>query len=329
MLTLGDHIGAYQLREVIGSGNSALVYLAEPLHQSGPRVAIKLRSRGQSPHEATLAARFTESARLHLQFCHPNIAWLHESVEAESYQALIIEYLAGGTLADYLKQIGGRMSLEAACLLGVHLCDGLEHMHDIQIIHRDIKPDNLLFADPNDLTSIRIADFDVSKNPYTSPKLTEQGSHVGTLCYTAPEQFNQEKPRPAADVYGLGMVLFEAISGRLPFSSVTAPAIFSRFLDKTPLPLLSSLVPEVSTALDWIIERSLTVEPEERIPSAATFAALLLAVCPTIRSSFKREHELMRLVRLDWLDECIPSSPNPTKQILTQGLAQLGIQLRH
>ena len=176
----------------------------------------------------------------------------------EAFQAVIIEYLQGGTLSQLLKkrQI---LSLDEACLLGVHLADGLEHMHDIQVIHRDIKPDNILFANAQDLSTVRIADFDVSKNPYHSPSLTEKGAHVGTLCYVAPEQFNQEKPRPIADIYSLAMVLSECVSGRLPYDSISLPAIFSHFFDQKPFPKLSQFNAQVSPAFDWIIQKAFLV----------------------------------------------------------------------
>ena len=227
MLKPGGMIGSYRLKYIIGSGNSANVYLAQSEVDPYREVAIKVRTRSQGQHEHILAQRFTESSRLHHMFCHPNIAWLHEVIEDVMYQAVVIEYLSGGTLSDLLKR-KDYLSIDESCLLGAHLADGLEHMHDIQVIHRDIKPDNIIFGDGQKLSTVRVADFDVSKNPYTSPDITEKGAHVGTLCYIAPEQFNQEKPRPAADVYSLGMVLYECMAGRLPYDSVSIPAIFSR-----------------------------------------------------------------------------------------------------
>ena len=326
MFMLGEQIGTYRLQHIIGSGNSATVYLAESLIDQG-QVAIKLRARGQSQYEETLAARFIESSRLHLLFCHPNIAWLHEWIEDQQFQASVIEYLSGGTLTDHLIRSQGRLSIDEACLLGVHIADGLEHMHDIQVIHRDIKPDNLLFADAHQISSIRIADFDVSKNPYTSPNLTEKGAHVGTLCYTAPEQFNQEKPRAVADVYSLGMVLFETMSGRLPFETVSAPAIFSRFLDHSPLPKLSVFVSNLPPEIDWIIERSIVIPIESRIPSAATLATLLLASSPEAQRHFKRTDEVLRLARVDWLELHLPTAPPLVRRGLMEGLTGLGLNI--
>lgn len=325
MLKPGEMIGSYRLDKIIGSGSSASVYLAHSIYNQTP-VAIKLRPRTYGPHENILASRFTESARLHYQFCHPNIAWLHETIEQETYQAVVIEYLQGGTLSELLKrrQI---LSIDEVCLLGVHLADGLEHMHDIQVIHRDIKPDNILFADPQDLSTVRIADFDVSKNPYHSPNLTEKGAHVGTLCYVAPEQFNQEKPRPIADIYSLAVVLFECMSGRLPYDSVSMPSIFSHFLDQKPFPKLSQFNLKVSPAFDWVIEQALMIDPEQRIPSAASFAMLLLALSESTRYRYSRIRVLSLQTRVAWLKSALSTAPKPVQDELYPSLKKLGFEL--
>ena len=322
MLKPEEMIGSYRLDKIIGSGSSASVYLAQSIH-SHHQVAIKLRPRTHGQHESILASRFTESARLHYQFCHPNIAWLHETIEHETYQAVVIEYLQGGTLSELLKR-RQLLSLDEVCLLGVHLADGLEHMHDIQIIHRDIKPDNILFANAQKLSTVRIADFDVSKNPYHSPNLTEKGAHVGTLCYVAPEQFNQEKPRPIADIYSLAIVLFECTSGRLPYASISMPAIFSHFLDQKPFPKLSQFNGQVSPAFDWVIEQALMINPEQRIPSAASFAVLLLALSESARQQYSRVRVLSLQTRVDWLKTALSEAPKPVQDELYPSLRKLG-----
>lgn len=325
MLKPGEMIGSYRLDKIIGSGSSASVYLAYSLHMQ-KLVAIKLRFCTQSQHESLLSARFKESARLHSHFCHPNITWLFEAIETDLYQALILEYLPGGTLSQFLKQ-RGQLNVDEACLIGAHLADGLEHMHDIQVIHRDIKPDNILFMETNELSSIRIADFDVSKNPYHSPNLTEKGAHVGTLSYIAPEQFDHDKPRAIADIYSLGIVLFESIAGRLPYDSVNMSSIFNYFLDHKPFPKLSSFHAGVSPSLDWIIEQALCHDASRRIPSAATFALLLLAASPSSQASFQRLREIKLQTRMDWLTQALTWAPQEVKSDLSHKLNQMGVTL--
>ena len=324
MLKPGEMIGSYRLDKIIGSGSSASVYLARSIYNE-QAVAIKLRPRTHGQYEAILASRFTESARLHYQFCHPNIAWLHEVIETDTYQAVVIEYLQGGTLSELLKQ-RQILTIDEVCRLGVHLADGLEHMHDIQVIHRDIKPDNILFADTKDLSTVRIADFDVSKNPYHSPNLTEKGAHVGTLCYVAPEQFNQEKPRAIADIYSLAMVLFECISGRLPYDSISMPSIFSHFLDQKPFPKPSFFNAQVTPAFDWMIEQASMINPEQRIPSAANLAILLLALSESTRKSYPRIRVLRLQTRVPWLQHALAQAPKGVQNELYPAIKQLGFE---
>ena len=325
-LYTGAYIGHYLVEQTLGSGSSSVVYLARPIegHHSAP-VALKVRARGRGKHEARLAGRFVESARLHKMFCHPNIAWFHELIENERHQIAVLEFLAGGTLTDLLRRRGGKLSYHEVCLLGAHIADGLDHMHDISVIHRDIKPDNILFASPDDIASVRIADFDVSKNPYTSPHYTEKGAHVGTLCYVSPEQFNQEKPRPASDVYSLGMLLYEAISGRLPFEPVSAAAVFSRFLDHKPLPALTQIAPEAEAGLEWVLTRALEVERAERVPSAATFATLLLALSPEARAQFSRLSNMTRKTHVEWIVNQLRAAPYRVQTALITPLREMGL----
>ena len=327
-LKIGDRVGGYKLERVLGSGSSSVVYLARPYSPIDKKlVALKIRVRGVGKHEELLADRFTESARLQSLFCHPHIAWLYEIVEDRQLQATAIEYLEGGTLTDVLKRSGGALSLDHACLLGAQIADGLDHMHDIYVIHRDLKPDNILFADPHDLSSVRIADFDVSKNPYTSPNLTEKGAHVGTLCYSSPEQFNQEKPRPYSDVYSLGVILYEVISGRLPFESVSAAAVFNRFLDHTPITPLSQVLNQAQGAIDWVLDRAIEIDTQRRIPSAATLAILLLAISPVARARFTRLKIMKLQTRMGWLRSALQDAPRQVQKELIDPLRQMGLNV--
>ena len=324
----GALIGDYQIERMLGTGSTSMVYLARSL--SAPDrapIALKVRFKGHSQHEALLSQRFQESTRLHYHFCHPHIAWLHEWIENDTLQVSVLEYLEGGTLTELLERREGYLNRDQGCLLGAHLADGLDHMHELHIFHRDIKPDNILFAVSDDLSSVRISDFDVSKNPYTSPHITEQGAHVGTLCYASPEQFNQEPLEPASDVYGLGMVLYEVFSGRLPFESVNAASIFNRFLDQTPLPPLSSFAPHAQGGLDWVIERALAVNPQERIPSAATLALLLLALSPWARARFTRSKAMEMQTRLEWISAALESAPKLVQSELLDSLKRMGLKL--
>ena len=323
----GELVGSYRIDREIGSGSSSNVYLSFLEAMPDQPVALKVRRRGHGPHEEILARRFFESSRLQYQFCHPNIASFHEYFEVDHFQIIAIEYLKGGTLQQLLKEVGGKVSVDVACLIGAHLADGLAHMHDLQVIHRDLKPDNVIFAETGDLSSVRIADFDVSKNPYNSPNLTEKGGHVGTLCYIAPEQFNQEKPRPTADIYSLGMIMFELITGQLPFESISASSIFTRFLDQRPLPTLSEFAPNIHPGLEWLIDRAIDTSPERRVPSAATFSIILLAISSWSRDRFDRTQAMRKLTHEVWLKDQLAGAPPLVRDSLVGPLQSLDLLL--
>lgn len=323
----GEQIGQYLIEREVGVGNSASVYLASINGDPQRSFALKIRRRSQGRHEELLVARFSESARLQGLFCHPNIAWFHEYLEIDPYQVLALEYLSGGTLSDLLKSRRGHLNVSETCVVGAHLADGLAHMHDLNVIHRDLKPDNVLFAVIGDLSSVRIADFDVSKNPYTSPNLTEKGAHVGTLCYISPEQFNQEQPRATADVYSLGMICFEMLCGRLPFENTSAASIFNRFLDHQPLPPASQFNAEVSRGLDWVIEKAIESDVSLRIPSAATFASLLIACLVNCGWSYTRANSMRIQTHTQWFRDHLLCAPYEVQHELIPALQSIGFDI--
>ena len=316
-----SQIGAYQLSRLIGSGNSASVYLAS---DGISEVAIKVRLRREGHQERFLSTRFLEGARLQKMFCHPNIVWLYDAVEERDYQALILEYVQGGSLSDLCKSRGGKLSRYETCALGMYVADALDHVHDIGIVHRDVKPDNLIFGRQGAMESVKLADFDVSKHPLLSPNITENGSHVGTLFYMSPEQFDQAKPKPSADVYSLGIVLYEVMTGQLPFESKSPQAAILRFLDQTPLIPLTHLTPHAGQALEWVIERAAETNPVRRIPNAATLATLLMALEPSL-FNYERAHLLLRRTHCTWIQNHLKTASVHVKSELTEQLTRVGV----
>ena len=316
-----NQIGAYTLSHFLGAGNAASVYQAYQGHQ---QVAIKVRTRSPEPdHESFLSTRFREGARLQSLMCHPHIVWLYEYVEMPQYQASVIELMQGGDLAQFLKQ-HRRLTQLDACYLGICIADALDHLHDLKVVHRDLKPENLLFAHPNQIDSIKLADFDVSKQPQISPDITNPGSYVGTLWYISPEQFDQKKPKAKADVYSLGMVLYEAASGGFPFEK-TQSSMIRRFLDNTPILPVRHFAPDLSPALEWILERAIDTQPQQRIPNAATLATLLFAVEPSLIELYQRAYLMFRRTSKQWISETLPWAPNEVQEHLVPVLRHLDI----
>jgi serine/threonine protein kinase len=314
-------IGPFRLTRQLGVGASATVYAATDGREE---VALKVRWRQPDhPQEGFMSARFREGARLQGWMCHPNIVWLHAAFEARDYQAVALEVLTGGTLTQALKARGPLPRAEV-CALGFALADALDHMHDLGVIHRDLKPDNVLLDHTGALTRARVSDFDVSRHPLLTPHITEPGAHVGTLWYTSPEQFDQADPSAPDDVYSLGVLLYEAAAGALPFEPLTQASIFRRFLDHAPLPPLSRRAPQAGAGLEWVLERAADSRLSGRVPSAATLGVLLMALEPSLARSV-RARVLMSRVSRGWLASALGVASAEVQRELVPCLQGLGV----
>ena len=316
-----ERIGPFRVTRLLGVGASAAVYAGT---DGRDEVALKVRWRQHgSPQEEFMSARFREGARLQGWMCHPNIVWLYASFEARDYQAAALEVLSGGTLAAALKGRGPLPRAEV-CALGVALADALDHMHDLGVVHRDLKPDNVLLDHTGALGRARLADFDVSRHPALSPSITEPGAHVGTLWYTSPEQFDQAPPTAQDDVYSLGVLLYEAAGGGLPFEPLTQASVFRRFLDHAPLPSLLGRAPQAGAGLEWVVERAADSRRETRLPNAATLAALLMALEPSLSRS-PRARVLTPRASRAWLLAALSAAPPEAQRELVPSLQGLGV----
>jgi serine/threonine-protein kinase len=239
-------------------------------------VAIKLRARTRGREEHRLAARFRHTATLQAELDHPHIAQVLDYIEQPQRQAMVLTFLQGGSVADLLER--GRPDVADVITMGIHAAEALAYAHRRGIVHRDIKPDNLMLQFEGDPHSLRVTDFGVAKTTDRSPDLTVAGANVGTVWYMCPEQFNHENPTPTFDIYALGATLYEMLTGSIPFESQERAAVFSRFLDKVPPPPIRSRATAVPPALAAVVEASIALTAGHRPPSAAALALLLRAV---------------------------------------------------
>jgi len=252
---IGDTVSHFELLEPLGSGGTAVVYKALDL-RLGRTVALKFLASGMETNEEA-RLRFLVEARAISALDHPNVCTLYEIGETDDGRMfLAMAYVEGGTLRDRLAQ-GLLEPLEAA-LLAAQVAEGLGAAHARGIVHRDIKPGNLLLGDG----LVRIADFGVARLEGQA-SITRDGQTVGTWAYMAPEQLRGEEVTPAADLWSLGIVLYEAITGRRPFRGRNEPDLIRKILETEPPPLGTG-----GPRLGHIVARALEKSPDRRYASA-------------------------------------------------------------
>ena len=241
-------------------------------------VAIKTRMRASDREETIRFERFLQGAVLQAELDHPFISRVYDYVVTDDLQALVMEFLGGGSVEDWLQVTRGPLPISAAVEIGVRTAEALSFAHQKGVIHRDMKPGNLMLVDMGVPETVRVTDFGVAKAPERSPDLTIVGASIGTVWYMSPEQFNNERPSPLFDVYSLGATLYEMLTGQIPFESAETAQVFRRFLDGAPPPPILSLNPYVPPALAAVVDLALALDPAQRIPSAAALALILRAV---------------------------------------------------
>ncbi len=254
--------GRYRLVAPVGSGASARVYLADDVTLRR-KVAVKVLHPALADDDAFLR-RFRAEAQAAASLNHPHVLGVYDWGE-DGVPYLVTEYLGGGSLRDLLAA-GHRLTPSQALLVGLEAARGLEYAHARQLVHRDVKPANLLFGDDGRL---RIADFGLARALAEAGWTEPSGGLVGTARYAAPEQARGERVGPAADVYALALVVNEAVSGDVPFAADTTVATLMARVDAPwePDPALGPLIPAVRRAGD--------PDPDAR-PDAGEFADELL-----------------------------------------------------
>jgi len=232
------------------------------------KVAVK-RLSASLAGDPVFQKRFFREARMAASLSHPNLVAVYDVGEDDGVPYIVMEYVAGETLAEVIARNGALDAQRAVDLL-LQVCAGLEHAHAAGLVHRDIKPQNLLLGADGVL---KIADFGIARTP-DATRLTQAGTVLGTAAYLAPEQVAGERVTAAADLYSVGAVAYELLTGRVPyeFESLVDLAVKQR---RQPPPLEG-----VPRRLARAIMRCLAVEPDDRPRSAAALAQELAEVSP-------------------------------------------------
>jgi eukaryotic-like serine/threonine-protein kinase len=255
--------GRYRVERVLGDGGMAKVLLAHDV-ELGREVAVKLLDERLAADES-FRARFAREARVAAGLSHPNIVTVFDVGEADGCPFIVMELVMGRTLEERLRREGA-MSANDVLAVARQVCAGLEHAHASGLVHRDLKPGNLIEREDG---TVKIADFGIAR-AVEGTELTETGTIVGTAAYLAPEQAEAGVVTPATDLFALGVVLYELLTGRQPWKVESLAALAGR--RQAPPPELPADTPP---GLRTAIERCLRPDPENRPSSAAEVARLL------------------------------------------------------
>ena len=260
----------YRIEGELGSGGMAVVFLAHDVRH-GRSVALKVLR----PELAAAVGRdrFLREIQLTARLQHPHILPVFDSGEAAGQLWYVMPYVEGETLRARLTR-EGRLSVGVAVQLAREISSALAYAHDAGVVHRDIKPENILLSRQGQAL---VADFGIAKALTPDQALTETGLALGTPAYMAPEQILGERPvRPQADVYALGVVLYEMLSGTRPFAdSAPAAMLAKRLTDGAPL--VTTQRPEVPEAIAVLVRDTLEVDPARRPQSGTALAERLHA----------------------------------------------------
>jgi serine/threonine protein kinase len=277
----GREIGGCKLIRKIGAGGMGDVYLAEQIRVGNRSVAVKVVSPDDltfHPEAATdIARRFEREAAILGNLSHPNILPVHDSGIQDGMLYLVMQYAPDGSLADALHGTGNHpltlpLPLPFALDLASQVADALYYTHQHGIVHRDVKPGNVLIrVEPNGHWHVLLADFGVAR----SVEIDSQRTQVtGTFIYMAPEQFSA-RFSPASDQYALAVMTFQLLAGRPPFDGDLATLTRAHMYESPPS--LHAINPAVPAAVDAVITRALAKDPKDRYPTVADFASALRA----------------------------------------------------
>ena len=275
---IGTTLAHYRILEPIGAGGMGEVYRAHDLHLDRD-VAVKVILRG-SFADATARERFRREAHVLSRLSHPGVATIFDFDTQDDVDFLVMEYVPGGTLQSRLER--GPLELAELTRVGAEIGDALEDAHRRGILHRDLKPGNVVLTASG---TPKILDFGLAgllNQAHTATDLTRPGTILGSLPYMAPEQLRGDPDDSHTDVYAYGVVLYEMATGRRPFEKDRPEALMFEILHTTPRPPRSHR-PEIPGELERLIESCLSKEPSTRPASAADVSQALRRIGDEIR----------------------------------------------
>ncbi|MCC7010206.1 MAG: serine/threonine protein kinase [Acidobacteria bacterium] len=264
MSSTPSKIGRYEILELVGRGGMGVLYRAhDPMLERDVALKMMLVDFTNDP---AARGRFEREAKAVARLQHRNVVTIHELGDAEGAPYIVMEFLSGKDL-DALLRSDQPLSLAQKLDIAAQVCDGLAYAHEQGIVHRDIKPGNIRVLEDG---TVKILDFGIAK--FAVGSATQTGSILGTPSYMSPEQIMGQPVDGRADLFSVGVLLYELLSGRKPFAGDAPTAVVYQIMHVDP-PALSELVPDLPDALYAIVDRALQKNPNERYSRASEMAA--------------------------------------------------------
>jgi serine/threonine protein kinase len=271
-----DVLGGCRIEEVVGRGGMGVVYRALQLDLGRP-VALKVIA-GDYAGDDEFRERFGREARMAAAIDHPNVVPVYATGEQDGALYLVLRYVTGSDLHALIRRDGRLLPARAAAIVA-QVGAALDAAHARGLVHRDVKPANVLLARAD---HVYLSDFGLAKRNEEAGGLTRQGSIVARAEYVAPEQLLEDRVDALTDVYALGCLLFEALTGEPPYvGSKEGPAMLAHVNAPPPSPL--ELVPDLPPRFDEVVRRAMAKDPGERYPSAGDLGQAALVAAGDLR----------------------------------------------
>jgi serine/threonine protein kinase len=288
----GAVIGAYQIDGLLAEGGMGVVYRARQVALDLP-VALKV-IRPEWAHDDDFRARFKREARLAASLHHPNVVSPHDFGDHEGQLFVVMPLIPGTDLGSVIEQEGPLPPARATDLIG-QIAGALDVAHASGLVHRDVKPANVLLVRRDGHEHAYLTDFGVAKAMSSETKITRLGQLPGTPGYVSPEQINGDPLTARTDVYSLGCVLCEALTGTVPYPRQTPAAMLIAHMTDAP-PRISERVPDAPAGFDEVVSRALAKDPAQRFASAGELAVAAEAAARTTGASLRAAHQAERPV---------------------------------
>ena len=260
---IGSELAGYRIERLLGRGGMSVVYLAEHVRLRR-KVALKLLAPDLASDER-FRERFLRESRLAASLDHSNIIPIYDADEAEGLLYIAMRYVEGPDLKTLVAR-EGPLAPRRALSLVAQVASALDVAHERGLIHRDVKPGNVLITEESGAEHVYLADFGLTKEVSSESGLTATGQFVGTGDYMAPEQIERQPVGAAADVYSLGCVLYECLTGEVPYPADRLMAVLWAHVNEKP-PSVSARVPDLPAGVDAVVARAMAKAPEERYGS--------------------------------------------------------------